>query len=270
MVQIKKNLTDVPASLQLPFPVFFPDIIPSPPVTTHKRRMEIIGYGSYIDKQIYSDRYKQKDVKKALKDIYNSKCAFCEQRVEQSHVEHYRPKSVYYWLTYSWDNLLLACSTCNQYKGDFFDLRGNTGVVNFTNNEANILAIHNSSNNYDVVELPKMINPEIHQPLGNLQFKRNGVIESNNENFQYTITKCKIDRIELNDQRRELLDKFASDIRLVLAKNKNSRDQKTGIETIVSVFIEDVKNPKSTFLAFKNFAIVSDWLSDIIKEEKGK
>ena len=75
--------------------------------------------------------------------IYNGekkevgKCYFCESRLPEGglHIEHYRPKNGfkqllgseeeypgYYWLTYSWDNLILACYECNIIKGTIFPL----------------------------------------------------------------------------------------------------------------------------------------------------
>ena len=52
------------------------------------------------------------------------KCAYCESptdTVAHGDVEHYRPKSKYWWLAYCYDNYLYACQICNQvHKGDEF------------------------------------------------------------------------------------------------------------------------------------------------------
>jgi uncharacterized protein (TIGR02646 family) len=56
------------------------------------------------------------------------KCCYCEQRIPKSFndVEHYRPKTVaarqpgsndthgYWWLAFTWENLLFACPACNR------------------------------------------------------------------------------------------------------------------------------------------------------------
>ncbi len=265
MIKIEKDLSKIPVSLMLPFSACFPNAtIPRPPRTTHERRMEIINGGNYIDESKYNDRYKQHDTKVALENIYNKKCAFCEQRVEQSHIEHYRPKNKYYWLAFSWDNLILACSTCNQYKGNNFDINGTS--ISFINTQDTILKIHNSSADYDLSELPKMVNPEVTDPLNMINFNKMGLIESNDEQFAYTISKCKIDRLDLNDQRRSLLNTFREDIKSVLIENTDLKDQEIGIQTIVLKFIRDSKNSTSPFLAFKRFAILSGWLNEVIKE----
>ncbi|MFC4636349.1 hypothetical protein ACFO3O_20755 [Dokdonia ponticola] len=46
-----------------------------------------------------------------------SKCAYCESPttvVSYGDVEHYRPKSKYWWLAYCYDNYLASCTLCNQ------------------------------------------------------------------------------------------------------------------------------------------------------------
>lgn len=56
------------------------------------------------------------------------KCAYCDAPTEvvaHGDVEHFRPKSVYWWLAYCYDNYLFACQLCNQtHKGDAFPLAG--------------------------------------------------------------------------------------------------------------------------------------------------
>lgn len=78
---------------------------------------------SYI---IYSDP----SVKGKLKTNFKGKCAYCESKilaVSRGDIEHFRPKGAYhnkngqvlnspgyYWLASEWENLLLACTLCNQ------------------------------------------------------------------------------------------------------------------------------------------------------------
>src|SRR5215218_4032845 len=74
--------------------------------------------------------YGHKTVKTALIKAQHDKCFLCESKITHiahGDVEHYRPKAGYkqvesdklqtpgyYWLTYEWDNLFLACQVCNQ------------------------------------------------------------------------------------------------------------------------------------------------------------
>lgn len=264
MIKLEKNLTNIPVSLIPAFDdLFASDDIPVKARTTHGRRLDVINRGSYIDEANFNSRYKESDIKLALNNIYNNKCAFCEYLIEQPQVEHYRPKSKYHWLAFSWDNLLLACAACNQGKGVHFALRSNK--ITFINNEANIRSINISSTTYDVIEQPLMINPEVTDPEGLISFQKNGAISSEDERFAYTIEKCSIDRSHLNDQRRKLLEDFDRDIQSILVENNNVMEQRIAIETIVKKFLRDSKDVKLPFLAFRRYAIKDQWLNDIIK-----
>ncbi len=67
--------------------------------------------------------------KKHLQQESRNKCAYCEAdtaTVAHGDVEHFRPKSVYWWLALCVDNYVYACQICNQsYKSDGFPLHGN-------------------------------------------------------------------------------------------------------------------------------------------------
>lgn len=58
----------------------------------------------------------------------HQKCAYCETHttvVAFGDVEHYRPKSIYWWLAYCYDNYLASCSICNQqFKSNHFEFDG--------------------------------------------------------------------------------------------------------------------------------------------------
>lgn len=265
MIKLEKDIHDIPISLIPAFEdLFTPNNIPRSSITTHTRRISVIDAEAYTDDANHNSRYKKRDIKSALNDIYYGKCAFCEQIIEQSQVEHYRPKSKYHWLVYSWDNLLLACGTCNQGKGTHFDL--NNEKVEFVNNEVNVRNINTSSADYDIAEQPLMINPEVTEPLGFISFQKDGLITSDDERFSYTIDKCSIDRVYLNDQRRKLLDDFRRDIESILVENESVEEQRIAITTVVKKFMRDSKDIKLPFLAFRRFAIHYQWLNDIIKE----
>ena len=61
--------------------------------------------------------YRDPEVKDALRELFHQKCAYCESVIGPSQpgdIEHFRPKSIYYWLAADWNNLLLACAMCNR------------------------------------------------------------------------------------------------------------------------------------------------------------
>lgn len=84
--------------------------------------------------------YGHRSVKDALLAAQRDKCAYCEgsfQAFSYGDIEHYRPKAYsqqsekgvrtypgYYWLAYSWENLLASCELCNRArKRNLFPLR---------------------------------------------------------------------------------------------------------------------------------------------------
>lgn len=88
--------------------------------------------------------YKLEAVTAHLHTAQHGKCAWCEQpiRLTGAHIEHYRPKNgawrhrrrvkpheidphCYWWLTWTWENLLLSCGPCNNpaNKGNYFWLK---------------------------------------------------------------------------------------------------------------------------------------------------
>jgi uncharacterized protein (TIGR02646 family) len=81
-----------------------------------------IARGENIDFSGYGDD----GAKEKLFNAQCRKCGYCEKREEQSkwrEAEHYRPKSVYWWLAWTWENLLFACMDCNrEHKKEQFPL----------------------------------------------------------------------------------------------------------------------------------------------------
>jgi len=69
-----------------------------------------------------------KPAKDQLRSEAHGKCAYCEaptDMVAHGDVEHFRPKSKYWWLAYCYDNYLYACQVCNEtFKLDHFDIDG--------------------------------------------------------------------------------------------------------------------------------------------------
>ena len=61
--------------------------------------------------------HRWKPAKKQLLAETGGKCAYCEaptSAVAFGDVDHYRPKSSYWWLAYCYDNYLASCQLCNQ------------------------------------------------------------------------------------------------------------------------------------------------------------
>lgn len=267
MRKTNKNLNNIPISLKPPTEDYFPS--PSKPIqqsyTTHQRRAEVIDAGVYINENKYNERYKYRDVKEALFELYHKKCAFCEQRVEVPHVEHFRPKSKYYWLAYSWDNLLLACAACNTSKNNTFDILGLE--YNFVFDSKNTYtSIHSSCAKLDSIEQPLLVNPETEDLSNELVFNEYGEVCSNNIRLQHTITTCGISRDDLCYQRKKIIDDFRRDVEAILLESiDNVERQRNGIEVLIGQFTRRAKSNEESFLTFRKHVINNKWLNKVIK-----
>ena len=80
--------------------------------------------------QIGQHTFKSNRWKSAKKQLFaetGGKCAYCEaptSTVAFGDVDHYRPKSSYWWLAYCYDNYLASCQLCNQrFKKEAFPIQ---------------------------------------------------------------------------------------------------------------------------------------------------
>lgn len=74
-------------------------------------------------------KYRDFEVKAALLELFDDKCAYCELELGDSlNVEHFRPKGKvedepthrgYWWLASTWENLLPSCVGCNQRRSQY-------------------------------------------------------------------------------------------------------------------------------------------------------
>lgn len=84
--------------------------------------------GGRFDSTFWKKKGYWKAAKRQLKREANGKCSYCESpasAVTHCDVEHFRPKSKYWWLAYCYDNLLYVCQICNEaFKGDAFPVLG--------------------------------------------------------------------------------------------------------------------------------------------------
>jgi len=250
------NHADIPASVRLLLAGERDTKVNRPSRTTHERRMEIIDNQTYIDNGTHNSRYKQDDVKEALQIQYKNKCAFCEQYAERWDVEHYRPKAIYYWLAYSWDNLLYACPTCNQdYKKEKFKLSAGNNRVAY--NATDLPQIHQLCQTYNTAENPKLLHPEYDNAEPLLTFDENGKISSTNIRAKYTIRTCGLDRKRLNERRRdEVIDNLIEQINdTILEYSENPTAQQEKIAWLIDQFAKDAYNERNEFLAYRRYVL---------------
>jgi uncharacterized protein (TIGR02646 family) len=194
MIKVVKNLDNVPTIL--------------------KKANREEAFNSNVSKKGYVDSknlYKVGSVQKVLNDLYHLKCAYCERKLLDApkHIEHYRTKDIYYWLAYSWDNLLLCCGSCNSSKGKRFEIKHTQ--IEYSNEL--FKNIHNLNIDYDKKEEPKIINPEKDDVLELIVFNIDAQIDSADTRVYHTIhNACKLNREELVKLRLEIINDFRNSL----------------------------------------------------------
>lgn len=106
--------------------------------------------------------YKANDVRLQLEIDQHYKCAYCEcyLPLQYHDVEHYRPKSLYYWLGHNWENLMYSCERCNRlYKRCQFPLA--QGSVRALSPQDDLTLEH-----------PLIINPTTDEPSVHIKFDK--------------------------------------------------------------------------------------------------
>jgi len=211
---------------------------------------ELIEKGRYDSK--YDFIYRNEDVKDSLFKLYNRKCVYCESRLSGTEIEHYRNKSTYYWLAFSWDNLFPICSTCNRKKGAQFQ------VNNVRSKAPKILPdnFHTLSAKLNEEELPDLIHSELDNPELFFIFSIDGLIDSSDSRGKYTITSCGLDRKELTTNRKAIIDELKKELNCSLLFNEN-------IESIIRSFRKKAMNNESDYSAFRRF-VVKMYLKEIL------
>lgn len=235
MIKVEKNFEDVPNILK------------------SKNRKEAF-LNNVADKAYNHGKtlYKSTQIFNTLKSIYNLKCAYCEESLLDApkHIEHYRPKDYYYWLSYSWDNLLFCCTSCNSVKTTNFKIENSK--INY-NNEC-FLDIHGLGAGYDELEKPLIINPEKDDVLDMIVFDCNGKMSSANNRVSHTINiACKLNREELVQRRIKILNKFKITVEEHLLYYQKKGDLSRFCPDI-KLFIEEC-NKKNEFYSFRYFIL---------------
>ena len=123
-----------------------------------------------FDRSVYSHH----TVKRSLRTAQFKKCCYCESvcnHVYAGAVEHVRPKKAvsqgkgsakeypgYYWLAYTWENLLFVCGECNTAKSCFFPLVDPSQRAR--NHHGDVVA-----------ERPLLVDPSMEDPRRHIRFR---------------------------------------------------------------------------------------------------
>ena len=157
-------------------------------------------------------------VREALRQLFNHKCAYCENRLESNvafDIEHFRPKQRcvdeqgnlfpvhYWWLALDWNNLYLSCRGCNSAKKNRFPVDGERADPRAREN--NIEALFQQ-------EQPLLLDPcrADDDPESHFVYVEDGQITSDTRRGRATIETCALNRRTLVDARKQRLDELMS------------------------------------------------------------
>lgn len=263
MIKLNRNLDSGS------FPASFTD-------TTRKDwELELLtDYRKYKKGEIEKVKFKSARWKQAKDNLLlesNNKCAYCEANfstVAYGDVEHYRPKSIYWWLAYSYVNYSASCQLCNQkYKKAKFPIANSKWrgpAVRKNSTDAYLDRISgfvtvdplddDSGLSFDDFELkhnterPKSIDPYLDNPQ---QYFKYSVNNNTREVFitalspqVANIAESAIDLFGLN--RKELRDlRYRGFIKYHffrhVAENDNDADMRAGAKNLIDMEFLDIK-----------------------------
>lgn len=123
------------------------------------------GFKPELDDKLY------KSCQAELRRMHHGKCCFCETNIDAGSygdVEHFRPKKAvtddalhggYWWLAYTWENLLWSCKRCNtSYKRNHFPLE---------DAKKRAYSPHDNLND----ERPMLVDPARENPAQHIRFR---------------------------------------------------------------------------------------------------
>ena len=134
--------------------------------------------------------------------------AYCESRFIDTAVgdiSHYRPKTVYHWLAFELDNILVTCGRCDMTKQVRFPIRGTPAPAGARGEALE-------------AEGALLLHPFHDDPEPHLSFLRDGTVLGTSEKGRATIETVGLNRTSLVEERRRtavgfhlLVDSFGQD-----------------------------------------------------------
>lgn len=250
MIKLKKR-NAVPAKLQSKHVV-----IALKALRSLVKRKETTSEG-HFNKSIWLDDA----TRLALWEDQFKKCCYCEKPIElkrASDVEHYRPKGRvheaprhpgYWWLAYSWSNLLYACKHCNsEFKKDRFPLGDELKRVFEEGGDL-------------TSERPLILNPYFDDPTQLFAYEI-----KNDDQYVYilptgddctersssTINTCGLNRPDLLERRAEKVSAIRTAIRALHAA---IHFDKPDLKKIAKQDLKRLIDPKQSFSGFARYLV---------------
>lgn len=181
-------------------------------------------------------RYRAEEIKLAIINETHGKCAYCETKVIHSQpgdIEHIFPKSLDRKKTFEWDNLTLACRTCNTNKS-----------------------------NKDPY-LNHIIDPYKADPIEHLTFLGPFIYSKGTNRGTSTRTLLELHRAELAEDRQAVLDRHM----LVYQQVANEGLPLVTRKAIYEEFVANVTSPSAEYSAMNKAMVLA--LADLAPMDEG-
>lgn len=205
------------------------------------RAQSLIDGGTHkADKALYRDTTID-----SLTKLYANKCCYCERsRGYEIQVDHYRPTKTrdnktnpeynqpgYYWLAYTWSNLLPLCSKCNQEKSNKFPLNVERSTTRISSHIPvspitmdNIVDLNWLNSN----EISLLLHPELEpQPARHFVFLNDGRLKTRTNEGEKTEDILKLNRKDLIRERKQIIDNLVNDISRCISEFSSNHNVST-------------------------------------------
>ncbi|MEA5404747.1 hypothetical protein VB776_17565 [Arcicella sp. DC2W] len=258
MRKVVKDLEDIPA------PLVSQEAIDSLQNIISTKNKKLITSDIYRGKYLRADGSKGDAVVEKLDEIYQGKCAYCEERTS-IYIEHYRPKGRvlktnhggYYWLCYEWTNLLPTCHECNKIgggKADQFPVKNKHFTFEDCKINQKLDSAKVKANYLNQHEAPFLLHPEIDEPKEFLAFEIEtsgkgismiGLDGINGRGFE-TIRICNLNRQPLLLNRLDYINDYISNRikKILLGKYSKPDVPKHTFKSEIKELFEDLDKDK--------------------------
>ena len=194
-------------------------------------------------------------LKEHLHEVFHGKCGYCEIKIdypELGTVDRYRPndgvrdkkefyQDLYWWLNFEWDNLIYACKECNQYKGNYFPIKG-------------IRAL-NENDDYEN-EHRMLLNPYLDEPGNHLNYlhSNSGHIDALTDEGNQTIELLRLNRTNLLEGRKKARKEIIDAVESLI--NGKQIKKFTVVKLLRSIY--ELHDPSVEFLSYKRFVLLNE------------
>lgn len=196
-----------------------------------------------------------KELKGHLHEVFHGKCGYCEIKIdypELGTVDRYRPNNgvrdknefhqdLYWWLTFEWDNLIYACKECNQYKGNYFPIKGRRAL--------------NEKDDYEN-EHRMLLNPYLDETDKHLNYihSNDGHIDALTDEGNQTIELLRLNRTNLLEGRRKARKEIIEAVETLIDGKQMKKF--TVVRLLTTIY--ELDDPSIEFLSYKRFVLLNE------------